>query len=209
MPRFRAIFWDLGGVLLRTMDRSGRAQWETRLGLEPGALDTLVFRSSASQLAGLGRAREEDIWNEVGGKLGLSPQQTKQLAIDHFAGDRIDPVLMDAISQLRPYYKIGLITNAWPGIRAALETPLEIISAFDSITVSAEVGIAKPEPGIFHIALASLDLRAAQAVFVDDFVENVEGARGLGMAAIHFRDPEQALAELAQLLSDDDTWAAE
>jgi FMN phosphatase YigB (HAD superfamily) len=35
---------------------------------------------------------------------------------------------------------------------------------------------------------------------VDDFIENVDGARAVGMTAIHFRDPESATEELNRLL---------
>ena len=40
----------------------------------------------------------------------------------------------------------------------------------------------------------------SEAVFVDDFIENVKGAQAVGMSAILFRDPEAALAELKVLL---------
>jgi len=40
----------------------------------------------------------------------------------------------------------------------------------------------------------------AEAIFVDDFIKNVEGAQAVGMNAIHFRDPESALVDLKTLL---------
>jgi FMN phosphatase YigB (HAD superfamily) len=43
----------------------------------------------------------------------------------------------------------------------------------------------------------------SQAVFVDDFPHNVEGAQAAGLQAIHFRTPEQAVVELQKLLEDE------
>jgi HAD superfamily hydrolase (TIGR01509 family) len=69
------------------------------------------------------------------------------------------------------------------------------------MTVSAEVGVMKPEARIYQMALDALGVAPAESVFVDDFPENVEGARAVGMQAIHFIQPEQALDELHKLLS--------
>jgi putative hydrolase of the HAD superfamily len=58
-----------------------------------------------------------------------------------------------------------------------------------AIIDSARVGVAKPDPEIFKLALRAVDARADRAVFVGDSVlVDVEGARGAGMAALHF-DP--------------------
>ena len=57
----------------------------------------------------------------------------------------------------------------------------------------------KPDAAIFQIALNRAGVTAREAVFVDDFLVNVEAARDLGMAAVRFVTPEQTLAELASL----------
>ena len=69
------------------------------------------------------------------------------------------------------------------------------------MVISAEVGIMKPDPRIFQYALEQLDVAPAEAVFVDDVIENVEAARAFGMHAIHFTTPRQAISELKQLLT--------
>ena len=52
----------------------------------------------------------------------------------------------------------------------------------------------------YQIALERLAVQPEAAVFVDDFIENIEGARKLGIQGIHFQSPDQALAELRDLL---------
>ena len=76
-----------------------------------------------------------------------------------------------------------------------------IYDLFDEVVVSADVGIAKPEPRIYAIAAQRLGLPAADCVFVDDLEPNVDAARAAGMHAIHFRiergdDLEQQFAAL-------------
>jgi HAD superfamily hydrolase (TIGR01509 family) len=54
----------------------------------------------------------------------------------------------------------------------------------------------KPDERIYRIALARLDVRPNEAVFVDDFSENIVAARTLGMAGVHFAEPKRARREL-------------
>jgi HAD superfamily hydrolase (TIGR01509 family) len=70
---------------------------------------------------------------------------------------------------------------------------------FDSVTISAEEGVMKPDARIFCVALARAGARPAEAIFVDDFAANVEGARGRGMYAGHIRNPQAAVEELRAL----------
>jgi len=66
--------------------------------------------------------------------------------------------------------------------------------------ISAEVGVAKPEAKIYHIALEQLQVQADEAVFVDDVIENIEACEELGMEGILFENSESAIQQLKDLL---------
>jgi epoxide hydrolase-like predicted phosphatase len=199
-PAVRAVVWDLGGVILRTMDWSLRSRWEERLGLPPMQLTRLVFESDASRRATLGQASDDDVWNSVADALQLDPSTRDQLRREYFAHDRIDSVLMEFIRGLRRHVRVGMITNAWPGVRRYLETEFKIADAFDPLIVSAEVGFAKPDPRIYQLALERIGVEASAAVFVDDFEANVTGARWVGMRAVQFASTPQAIGAVRELL---------
>jgi len=99
---------------------------------------------------------------------------------------------------LRKQYKVGLISNAWSGMRAWIVSK-KFEDVFDSMTISAEVGVAKPDACIFRKALETLDVAPAESVFLDDFADNVDGARAVGMHAILFKQVDRALEELNQI----------
>jgi putative hydrolase of the HAD superfamily len=101
---------------------------------------------------------------------------------------------------LRGRFKVGLISNAFSGLRPWI-VEKKFADVFDAMIISAEVGIMKPDARIYRIALEKLGVDASESVFLDDFSENVEGAQAVGMQAIHFTQPDQALEELKQLLS--------
>ena len=196
----RAVVWDLGGVILRTMDWSLRSQWEDRLGLPRMQLTRLVFESDASRRATLGQATDDDVWQSVADVLHLDTLTRDRLRRDYFARDQIDSALMEFIRGLRSRVRVGMITNAWPGIRRYLVDEFKIADAFDPLIVSAEAGIAKPDPRIYQLALERLGIEPAEAVFVDDFEDNAAGARWVGMQAVHFTSTPQAIAALRALL---------
>ena len=68
------------------------------------------------------------------------------------------------------------------------------------IVESAVEGLRKPDPRIYALALARLDVLASEAVFLDDLGMNLKPARQMGMATIKVVDPAEALAELEAML---------
>ncbi|MCU0806003.1 MAG: HAD family phosphatase [Burkholderiales bacterium] len=62
---------------------------------------------------------------------------------------------------------------------------------FEGVVISGEVGVAKPDPAIYRIAIERLALAPAQTLFVDDMPANVEAARACGIEAVVFEGPEK------------------
>jgi epoxide hydrolase-like predicted phosphatase len=70
---------------------------------------------------------------------------------------------------------------------------------FDTVVISGEVGLRKPEPEIYLLTCERLGLRPAECVFVDDVDLNVEAARALGIVALEHRSYDETAAELERL----------
>ncbi len=198
----KAVIFDVGGVLLRTHDQSYRRKWETRLGLEPGGAARLIFNSDLGRQAQVGRVTLQDVWAWAGELLGLSAGELAAFERDFWAGDQLDQDLARTVRELHTRYRTALLSNSWVRDGRALAEELGLSDALDVCVVSAEVGVVKPDPRIYRIALERLAVLPAEAVFVDDFVENVDAARRLGMQTIHFTDPllaRQQLEDIARL----------
>jgi 2-haloacid dehalogenase len=69
---------------------------------------------------------------------------------------------------------------------------------FESILVSADVGLIKPDPAIFQLLLERIDRTAAECVYIDDSTTNVAAAAALGFDAIAFESAAQLRAALAR-----------
>lgn len=190
----KAVIFDVGGVLLRTHDWSGRRSWEARLGLESGGAEEIVFHSEMGQRAQRGQMSEDELWSWIGTHLDLA-DELESFRADFWRGDRIDETLIQYIRSLRPRYQTAIISNAADGLGPALTNTHMITDAFDLIVISADEGMMKPEPAIYLRTLARLGREPEETVFIDDAPTNVAGARDVGMNAVHFT-PEVDLPRL-------------
>ena len=194
-----AIFFDLGGVIVRTEYQSPRERLAERLGMEYDDLNRIVFDSETGYQASIGAITSLQHWEAVMKRLKRSSEEMAAIRDEFFAGDVVDREILNFLRSVRGTYKTGLISNAWSDLRDYIVRE-KMEDAFDHIIISAEVGVAKPEAKIFQIALEQAGVSPEEAVFVDDFYVNIEGCEKVGMKGIHFKDAQSALQHIKQLL---------
>ncbi len=195
----KAVFFDLGGVIVRTEFQAPRQQLADRLGMDYDDLNRIIFDSDTSIQATMGEISSEEHWGFVIQRMKRSASELAAIRDEFFAGDIVDRTLIEYIRSLRGKYKTGLISNAWSDLRDFI-TREKFDDAFDKMIISAEVGAAKPEPKIFQIALEQFEVSPSEAVFVDDFYANIEGCEKVGIKGIHFKDLETTLQQLKKIL---------
>ncbi|HZU75978.1 MAG TPA: HAD family hydrolase [Dehalococcoidia bacterium] len=84
--------------------------------------------------------------------------------------------------------RLGVVTNGGAANQRAKVEALGLDRYVDSIIISGEAGIEKPDPRIFALALAALDCEPSRAWFIGDHPRNdVLGAAGAGLRAIWLR----------------------
>jgi epoxide hydrolase-like predicted phosphatase len=114
-----------------------------------------------------------------------------------FAGFGVlQPQLLTALRRARSAgLRTALLSNSW-----GLDYPREgWDELFDTVVISGEVGMRKPEPEIYLLVATRLGVGAAECVFVDDLTPNIRGAVAVSMVGIHHRDAEQTVDELEAL----------
>lgn len=198
-----AVIFDFGGVLVRTEDRQPRADLAARLGMTYDELSALVFDSQSAIQAMRGEITAAEHWEVVQKSLGVTEAEIEKVQTEFWAGDVLDEDLVNFLRELRSSYTTVLLSNAWDDLRQCVVDVWQIENAFDRLVISAEIGLVKPDLAIYQWLISQLGMDPAQAVFVDDFPHNVEGAQAAGLQAIHFRTREQAVEELQKLLEDE------
>ncbi|WP_376792302.1 HAD family hydrolase [Thermoflexus sp.] len=197
----RAIIVDFGGVLVRTEDPAPREILARELGMTIEDLEALIFASDLSLRAQRGELPEPAFWQAIGERLRIyDVEEIQRLRQRFFAGDRLNEPLVEALRRWRGQVALGLISNAWSGLRGVLKR-LNLLELFEAVVISAEVGLLKPDPRIYQLALERLGWEPEAAAFVDDLPENVRAAQELGLYGIHFRDTSEALGRLEEWLN--------
>ena len=201
---------DFGGVLTTPLMRSFMAfqdqtgiQWEAM----GHAMQRAAERNGAYPLFELEKGKmTEDTFltllqDELEPELGHRPELHGFREI-YF--EALDPneAMVELMSDLRRRgYRMALLTNnvrEWEPLWRSL---LPVDAIFELIVDSAFVGMRKPDPEIYELTLERLgDPAPGECLFVDDVEVNIEAARKLGLAAVHFRDNAQAIAEIEAAL---------
>jgi putative hydrolase of the HAD superfamily len=82
--------------------------------------------------------------------------------------------------------RTAILSNGVPGVINRVRRERRLSDYFDVVIVSCEVGCTKPDSRIYEVCLGRLGTRAEATLFVDDRVENLEGAARLGIQTLHF-----------------------
>ena len=196
----KAVIFDYGGVLARTVDPEPRAVWERDLGLAPGTLTTVVHDEQLWVAAQNGSIQSDAHWQAVGEALELSAAQLRGLRASFYGGDVLNRPLLTCIDRLRRQgVALGLLSNFSTDLRGMLAAQ-NLLRRFDHLAISAEIGVMKPDAAAYEAILGMLALPAPACVFIDDLPANVAAALALGMHGIVFEDTASCLTALKELL---------
>jgi putative hydrolase of the HAD superfamily len=96
--------------------------------------------------------------------------------------------------------RMAMLTNNVREWEPLWKGMLPVDEIFELVVDSAFVSLRKPEPEIYKLTLERFGMPAEACLFIDDLAHNCEGARKAGMSAVHFRDNEQAIAEIRSVI---------
>jgi len=188
VPRdLRGVIFDFGGVIWNMRFDVSRTL-EAEHGLAHGTIFKTLYRSDAWEALERGRG-DRDAWL-AGAQRALETAAGRTLPTLHETWrDTQGPIVenIELIRELRPPYRLGVLSNADSTLRSRLREGLRIADLFDDIVCSAEVGCAKPEPEIYRLACERLGLPPAACVFVDDYEVNVNAATAAGLEGVLYR----------------------
>ncbi len=135
-----------------------------------------------------GELSAEDYWMAVAGDAGtkLSPEQIDWLRrTDVAMWSNINPQMLRWAACLRTEgLQTAVLSNMHEDMAKAVRSDFTWIAEFDCFVLSAELGLAKPDPQIFHHCLTCLNVAANEALFIDDKERNTRAAEELGISGI-------------------------
>jgi len=105
--------------------------------------------------------------------------------------------------KLSSKYKTGLLSNVGIGWLSDFFSKTELTDLFDTVILSSNVGIIKPDPRSFELMAEQLGVSPHECVMIDDTPSNIDGAGHADMQGIVFKSVHQAQAELKKVLESD------
>lgn len=198
----KVILFDMGGVLIKTTDRQSRTKLASQFNMAYEQMDELVYGTESAKKATLGEISETEHFQFVLDKLGVSEYGIERFQQEFWGGDTLDEELTKFITENKNQYRFGMLSNAMSNIRNWLNEKHGFLHLFDITFFSAELGMAKPDPKFYLAILNEFKVNPNEVIFVDDFIENIEAAKELGIHAIHYKSTTQTLAEINHYLQD-------
>ncbi len=202
MSDYRGLICDYGGVLTGGVGASFRA-FERAEGLPKGTLFEVIGEAYAAADGDSPIVRFEtgDADPEEFGRAMADHLRERGHDVDPggiveriFAGTEQDPDMWETVERIRAQgVRTALLSNSW-GVDGY---PVQRLGAvFETLVISGEVGLRKPDPQIYLLTAQRLDLPPGECVFIDDLNHNVEAAEQVGMLGILHTDIEETVAVL-------------
>jgi len=210
LAEIEAIVSDFGGVLTTPLLTSFMAI-QDEIGITPENLGkgmrTITEEDGANPLYALekGEISEaaflERLSDGLEPLLGHRPQLHRFREV-YFEALHPNPPMIELMRELKAEGKrMAMLTNNVREWEPLWRSMLPVDEIFETVVDSGFVGCRKPEARIYEMTLERLGLAAESCLFVDDIALNCDGAHAAGMSAVHFRDNEQAIAEVRALLA--------
>jgi epoxide hydrolase-like predicted phosphatase len=201
----QAVVFDIGGILEITPDLGWGPAWESRLGLAPGELGERmadVWRGGS-----IGTVTEAEVHQAARDRLGLDERQLGEFMADLWRDylGTANTELIEYARRLRPRYRTGILSNSFVGAREREQAAYGFEDLVDELVYSHECGMSKPDPGTYALVCSRLEVEPARTVFLDDHGPNIEGARRAGLHAVLYRDNDQAISDIEELLGRNST----
>ena len=197
MPKIRALFWDVGGVLLNNA-------WdhdERNLAIEHFHLDKAEFESRHKELVNPfeeGRISLEDYLKQAVFYMprSFSVQDFQRFM---FSLSKAKSETLELARGLAGKYPMATINNESRELNHYRIETFTLADYFGLFVSSCFVGIRKPDERIYRVALDLTQRVAEECCFIDDREVNVDAARKVGMHAILSRDGTQLRNEFLKL----------
>ena len=92
------------------------------------------------------------------------------------------------LKRWKPRYRLGMLSDAMPSMLKFMDQ-WGLLSLLDAAVISTHIGATKPDPRMYAAILQKLNADPGDCLFVDDRVDNLEGALAAGMKAVQMARP--------------------
>jgi len=209
----KAIIFDVGGVLalpkypikiIQNLYNNGRPQHantqvhetittKLRIAIDQwfDSIDTAYAKSIE------GKISEKNLTKTISDNLNISPKKLEKIIIKSYKKNFIQnkELYKFAFKLKKQGYKIAILSDQWYFSKKALILR-KYTKKFDSVILSCDVGLRKPDPKIYKLILKQLKLKPQQCLFIDNQKWNTKISNKLKFNTILYENNQQLFQEL-------------
>jgi putative hydrolase of the HAD superfamily len=199
----RAVIFDFGGVLCFHPSEDRFARIAALFGLSTPDFLGFFWAHRIDYDAGLVDPRS--YWTQIANSAGRPIDDALLATLIEYEielWNNYDQRILRWAAHLRSTgIHTAILSNLPRVLGEALRQTPGFLDPFEHVTFSYELKIVKPQAGIYHDAVRGVRVPPSEALFLDDKLENVEGARAVGLQAEVYSTWETFLAETAERYS--------
>jgi putative hydrolase of the HAD superfamily len=177
-PNKKIIAFDFFGVICSEV----APFWFQRFFSEEKASE---LKNKYLQQADIGKISLGSLFSNLEELTGATPEQIQK---DWLSLAKINNDVVSVIEFLQKNYRIVLFSNAVPKFLRKILKENNLERLFDSVVISSEIGVAKPDLAFFRKALKIIKASPEEVFFIDDNLENIQAAGQLGIQSVVYKD---------------------
>ncbi|GAB2503295.1 Alpha-D-glucose-1-phosphate phosphatase YihX [Corynebacterium atrinae] len=184
-----ALLFDLFGVLLKERTDAGRRRVERAIGADE---NMWPIYDELRPAYNVGDVSDERFWRQLQIRAGLETIDIAEaIAADWESTSAADPEMVALVKELfDARVRLGILTNIPAGLAKQVRAEHTWIDSFDAVTLSCDIGVAKPDPRAFAVAAAALNVAPKEVLYFDADPINVAAANESGLKALLFTGTE-------------------
>ncbi len=182
----KAVIFDLGNVLVHYDHAKTMAAVQGLCQIDEAGFWKVLKSADLEKSVGTGKTNGRSLHQYLQQQVNLTAVYDQFVTAFTSGQQRNEEAIAYAVAlQQRPNVRVGIISNTNDIHSDWLHQHLVEFPQFDSVILSDEVGLLKPDAAIYHLSLSQLNISPNNALFIDDIAENITGANQVGMQAIH------------------------
>lgn len=191
------VIFDVGNVLIEVFNDETKDDISRTLKVERRIVDE-IWRKLVPDYLGKGVITEKEFWGSFYKLTQCKEKLPEENLLSRAYWNKF--TLLEKSNNIvkalkKAGYKLGIISDTIPS-HAEVSRKHNLFTPFNVVILSCEVGLRKPDPRIFRLALSRLKSKPESTIYTDDVEEYVLMARKLGMKGILFKNQDKFPGQL-------------
>lgn len=195
----KAVIFDLGGVLMTDVPLKQIAEELSKKSpLSDQEIHAHLYPTEHWNLLTLGKITEDEYWDNF---LQVSNINMDKKYLKDKVRSSLFPLKHSAriVNLLKNRCKLAILSNHAKAWSEYMIQTFDLFKSFDQMIFSCDVGLRKPDPKIYEIALKQLKCDPDECIFIDDKKRNTDAAEKLGIKGIVFEESSKLVDDLSRL----------